>query len=198
MAREHRPALDKITSSADLRRWYWLKSELTDEARRRGLKVSGAKFDLLDRLAHHMDTGEADRPRAKARRVTSDFDWHAAPLNIATVLTDSYRNTQNVRRFFKAQIGSGFSFNIAFMDWMKSNQGKTLGDAIHAYHAQKAAALSTPSKIKPHNQFNQYTRDFLAHNPGAGMAEVRRVWKLKRSLPSADGRHRYDPADLDL
>ena len=198
MSTETRPTIATIPTGAELRRWYWLKSELVEEARRRGLKVSGAKFDLLDRLAHHLDTGEADLPQAKAPKVTSTFDWHAAPLTGQTRITDSYRNTQNVRRFFKAELGKGFSFNIAFMEWMKSNVGKTLDEAVKAYRLQKDAAKGSLSKIKPHNQFNQYTRDFLADNPGAGMAEVRRVWELKRRLPSDDGRHRYRRDDLNL
>ncbi|MEL6701277.1 MAG: DUF6434 domain-containing protein, partial [Pseudomonadota bacterium] len=110
------------------------------------------------------------------------------------------KNTQNVRRFFKAEAGPQFKFNIAFMDWMKANTGKTLADAVAAYQAfrQEAAQPGFESRIADHNQFNQYTRDFLADNPKMGMKEVRHFWALKRALPSEDGRHRYAPSDLDL
>jgi len=112
------------------------------------------------------------------------------------VITDNYRNTQNVRRFFKSQLGTGFAFNIAFMDWMKANAGRTLADACEAYRALKANPAQT--QIRAHNQFNQYTRDYLADNPGHSLADVRRAWSRKIAQPSPTGRHVYARADLDL
>ncbi len=101
-----------------------------------------------------------------------------------------------MRRFFKAQVGDQFKFTIGFMDWIRMNQGATLADAVAEYRRMTSAGEKAP--IRAHNQFNQYTVDFLKDNPGAGMAEVRRVWALKRALPSEDGRHVYEQSDLDL
>lgn len=86
------------------------------------------------------------------------------------------------------------------MDWMKANIGKTLADAMDAYLdlTQQARAPGFQTHIRDHNQFNQYTRDFLADNPDATLTQVRRIWALKRALPSDDGRHRYDPSALSL
>lgn len=61
------------------------------------------------------------------------IDWHSAPLTPDTRITSSYRNTQNVRRFFRAQLGEDFKFNRPFMAWMKSAEGKTLGQAVQAF-----------------------------------------------------------------
>ena len=194
--KEARPEIATITTGAELRRWYWLKSELVDAARARGVKYSGGKFTILDRLAHFLDTGDVKWPGDETVAPSSKFDWHSARLTPETVSTDSYKNSQNVRRFFRAHLGDGFKFNIAFMNWMKTNAGATLADAIAEYRRQKAEGLE--ADIPFHNQFNQYTRDFLADNPDAGMAEVRRVWALKRALPSDDGRHVYERSDLDL
>jgi hypothetical protein len=63
-------------------------------------------------------------------------DWHRCVLELTTVLDGSYRNTQNVRRFFKAQLGDDFHFSRSFMHWLKTNQGKTLDDAVTAWRAQ--------------------------------------------------------------
>lgn len=195
-----RPAIGTIDTGAGLRRWYWRKDELTARARELGLKTTSGKFVILDRIAHFLDTGEKRFPGDEARRPRSTFDWHSETLTKETVITDSYRNTQNVRRFFKAQLGDRFKFSIAFMDWMKSNTGKTLADACAAYRAlrDEAKAPGYRTAIRDHNQFNQYTRDFLADNPDLGMDDVRRVWALKIQLPSDTGRHVYDPADLML
>lgn len=195
-----RPAIETITSAGELRRWYWTKDELLNECRRLELRVSGGKFRLLDRIAHFHDAGERAFPGDKKAKVTSKFDWHSAGLTLETVITDSYKNSQNVRRFFKAHVGEHFKFNIASMAWMKSNVGRTLADAVEAIKAleEDASKPGFQSKIAAHNQFNQYTRDFLADNPDKGMKDVRHFWALKRALPSEDGRHRYDPSDLNL
>ena len=199
-SRESRPDIALITTGGELRRWYWLKSELAAHAKTVGLRSTGGKFTILDRLAHFLDTGETTWPGDVRTKPKSKVDWHSAKLTPETVITDSYRNTQNLRRFFKAQTGDNFRFNIAFMAWMKANEGKTLAEAVEAYHRQKTEA-SKPgfqSEIADHNQFNQYTRDFLADNPDMGMDDVRRYWALKRDMPSENGRHVYDRSDLDL
>ncbi len=58
------------------------------------------------------------------------FNWHSDAIHKSTVINQSYKNTQNVRRFFKANCGEHFTFNRPFMKWMKDNQGKTMGDAV--------------------------------------------------------------------
>jgi len=58
------------------------------------------------------------------------FDWHSAPLSIKTKITDDYKNTQNVRRFFRAQLGADFRIDRDFMAWLKASTGKTLGSAV--------------------------------------------------------------------
>ncbi|RED11034.1 DUF6434 domain-containing protein [Pontivivens insulae] len=195
---EKRPEIATITSGAELKRWYWLKEELVLHARALSLATAGGKFELLDRIAHFLDTGE--RLKAARRKARSDFDWHGATLSDETVITDSYRNSQNVRRYFKSRCGDSFKFNTAFMAWMKDNAGKTLADAVIEYERLQveARAPQFESRIADHNQFNQYTRDFLADNSHLGMPEVRKFWALKRALPSEDGRHVYEPSDLDL
>ncbi len=197
---QSRPDITQLTTSVELRRWYWLKDELAAEAKRLGLRTTGGKFTLLDRIAHFHDTGATKWPGDAKPKATSKFDWHSATLTPDTVITDSYKNTQNVRRFFKQHADPTFKFNIAFMAWIRENVGATLADAVTAYHRQKeaAAAPGHQSKIADHNQFNQYTRDFLADNPTMGLKDVRYFWALKRQLPSEDGRHRYDPSDLSL
>ena len=193
-----RPPIEAITRGSELRRWYWRKDELLARARTLGVRTSGGKFLILDRIAHCLDTGETVLPGDVKARPASTFDWHSAELTPETVITDSYRSSQNVRRFFKAQLGAGFRFNIAFMDWMRNNAGKTLADACAAYREIRQAEKETPASIPEHNQFNRYTRDFLDDNPNLSMSDVRRVWALKIKRPSETGRHVYERSDLEL
>ena len=56
------------------------------------------------------------------------FDWHAGAITRATPVTGTYRNTQNVRRFLRAQCGPQFRFDRPFMQWIKNGSKKTMGD----------------------------------------------------------------------
>ncbi|WP_420860882.1 DUF6434 domain-containing protein [Algirhabdus cladophorae] len=200
MTKSARPAIETLTTGDDLRQWYWLKAELVDYAKILGVKTTDGKFTILERICHTLDTGETVWPGDIRTKPKSKLDWHSADLTPETVITDSYKNSQNARRFFKSQLGDGFKFNIAFMKWMKDNTGKTLADAVEAFKEQQAATKDPnyQSEIAHHNQFNQYTRDFLADNPELGLKEVRHYWALKRQLPSPNGRHVYAPSDLEL
>ncbi|WP_316830157.1 DUF6434 domain-containing protein [Pedobacter aquatilis] len=63
----------------------------------------------------------------------SKFDWHSAPLTDETLITNNYKNTQNVRRYFYTHFGSGWKNNRFFMAWFKENEGKTLKDAVEEF-----------------------------------------------------------------
>ncbi|HEX3416634.1 MAG TPA: DUF6434 domain-containing protein [Stellaceae bacterium] len=56
-------------------------------------------------------------------------DWHGSQITRATPITKSYRNTQKVRRFFKAECGDGFKLDRTFMAWLKDGKEKTMGEA---------------------------------------------------------------------
>jgi hypothetical protein len=70
----------------------------------------------------------------------SKFDWHCEPLSPQTRITDSYKNTQRVRRFFKAQVGPHFHFDRDFMKWMKQSVGKTLRSAVTEWNERNGGS----------------------------------------------------------
>ena len=57
------------------------------------------------------------------------FDWHSDPITRAAPIMGTYRNTQNVRRFFRAQRGDHFKFARPFMAWLIDGVPQTMGDA---------------------------------------------------------------------
>jgi ribosomal protein L13E len=66
------------------------------------------------------------------------FDWHSGDITCATPITKSYRNTQKVRRFFKAECGDGFRFDVSFMAWLKAATGRTMGEAVDERRRREA------------------------------------------------------------
>jgi len=62
--------------------------------------------------------------------MTDRRDWHSDPITGDTVIDADYKNTQNVRRFFKSYAGNHFKFDRPFMAWMKAHQGSTMAEAV--------------------------------------------------------------------
>jgi len=65
------------------------------------------------------------------------FDWHCDKITDTTHINESYKSTQNVRRYFKSRCGDHFKFDRSFMAWMKENSGKTMGDAVTEWSRRK-------------------------------------------------------------
>ncbi|MEM7333106.1 MAG: DUF6434 domain-containing protein [Chloroflexota bacterium] len=178
-----RPKLTKEISVADFRDFYWLKKELVEFCRAEGLSRQGGKLEIADRIESYLTTGRKESKPKKPKAI-SNFDWNNEPLTVKTIITDNYKNSENVRTFFTAHIGNRFKFSVPFMNWMKGNHGKTLGDAIEAWHEinQNKKAKKDKKNIAPQFEYNRYIRDFLEDNPTATRAEAIEHWKIKRSM----------------
>ena len=72
----------------------------------------------------------------------SKFDWHSEPLSRETPVTDSYKNTQNVRRFLTGECGDRFKFDRAFMAWIKNGEPKTMGDVADEWLRRRDASAA--------------------------------------------------------
>ena len=121
----------------------------------------------------------------KKSKPASTFDWANETLTPETTITDSYKNGPNSKRFFKEYCGKKFSFNVAFMNWMKTNAGKTLKDAVTEWERLEELIKSGRYKaeIPAGNQYNKCIRDFFADNPDKNITDARHYWKLKPALP---------------
>jgi phosphorylcholine metabolism protein LicD len=195
----NRPDIKNIKTGTELKRWYWLKQELVDYCRLTNLSYADAKFDILERIANALDNKiKLTAKSLPSKQSTSKFNWHKEKLFLDTVITDSYKNSQNARKFFQQHCGDKFHFSIPFMAFMKNNCGKTLQYAIDEW--KKLYILrkdkNFKSEIPEGNQYNKYIRDFFNDNPNMTIKQARHFWKLKRNLPL--GRHIYERTDLQL
>lgn len=196
---QKRPEFGDIKTGKEFNRWYWLKEELIAICKQAGLPAYGRKFDLRDRIMHALDNaGEVKKEQKK--RATFRFNWAKAELSLETIITDNVSFGPNFRKFMQGQIGSKFSCHSDFMDWVKSNEGKTLRQAVDKWHELEARKEDPNFKrvIADHNMYNQYTRDFLEDNPGKTLREARECWLIKKQLPTKDGFVRYDRDDINL
>lgn len=181
-----KPILNKTISIIDFRDNYWLKKELIDLCREIGINQSGGKLDIVARIERFLEVGEIITVSSqKKTKISSSFDWNNEELSLGVVITDSYKNTENVREFFKKLIGKHFRFNVEFMNWMKSNVGKTLEDAAVEWReiALRKKNNSGKKVIAPQFEYNTYIRDFLADNPSLSIKDAIKSWKIIRDMP---------------
>ncbi len=195
---EKRPNLSKEISIKDFKDFYWLKKELIEFCSNEGLKTSGGKIEISQRIENYLITGQKELKQVKEKtKPTSNFDWKNEKLSLETIITDNYKNTKNVRLFFENQIGKKFTFNVEFMNWMKTNSGKTLEDAIGEWKRIKSdnKKRTEPTKIAPQFEYNTYLRDFLIDNPHLKREIGIKLWNIKKTLR---GNNKYEKTDLKL
>lgn len=185
---DQRPVLNKNLDSKIFRDYYYLKEELVDFCRDNGLPVSGGKIEITDRIAYFLDTGEVQSASTAKKKGTL----------ISTIDEDSKIESDFVcsemhRAFFKKHIGNSFSFNVAFQNWLKSNEGKTYKDAIDAYYLILKEKKNGKTKIDKQFEYNTYIRDFFADNRGKSLEQAIQCWKYKKQL---QGHNRYERSDL--
>jgi hypothetical protein len=177
-----RPELNSKISVADFKDFYWLKEELIAFCKATGINTSGGKQELAKRIAIYLQTGEIVKMVYKQKNI-SNFDWNKSTITLNTVITDNYKNTENVRAFMTKEIGKYFRFNVEFLKWTKQNVGKTMRDAVaewkRIYTLKHDKNYKT--EIEPQFEYNTYIRHFLADNPDKTLKEAIFHWNLKRS-----------------
>lgn len=195
-----RPDFSDIKSGKEFNRWYWLKSELVQICKMSGLTHTGYKFLLRDRIMYALDNEGALMPMPPKQKKQSKFDWANEDLELRTLISDNVSFGPNFRSFLQDHIGNKFVCHSDFMDWVKANVGKTLGDAVEQWHILENRKNDPTFKrnIAAHNMLAQYVRDYSENNAGANMKEILRRWKIKKQMPTEDGFVRYAPSDLNL
>lgn len=195
-----RPKFEEIKTGNEFNQWYWLKEEMVDICKRSGLPTNGRKFDLRDRIMFALDNNGKIIPEPKKQKKQSKFNWAKSELSLETIITDNVSFGPNFRRFMKNQIGNKFSCHSDFMDWVKSNVGKSLSDAVNKWNELEKRKDDPNFKrtIADNNMFAQYTRDFLEENKKKTIQDAKKFWTLKKQLPTKNGFVRYESSDLKL
>lgn len=187
-----RPELNRELDGKTFRGFYYLKEELVGFCRENGLPVSGGKVELTERIACFLDTGNvmAAKP-VRTRRTGSGSSVRL--IDEDTKIEPDFVCSEKHRAFFREKIGKSFSFHVAFQKWLKSNTGKTYGDAIAAYNQILEEKKMGKTTIDKQFEYNTYIRDFFEDNKGKTLEDAIKCWKYKKSLK---GHNRYERADL--
>ena len=194
-----RPQLTKDLKSEDFKEYYFLKEELKDFCKKEGLKVSGSKNQLEERIIYYLDTGKS---LDNSRSIENKNNYSKSNSNKATtyeeitldsILGENFKCSEDKREFFEKEIGKGFKFKVKFQKWLKVNPDKTYQDAINAYYELQNSKEKT--KIDKQFQYNQYIRDFFDDNDDKTLNDAIKCWKYKKSIK---GHNKYEKSDLDI
>lgn len=185
-----RPLLTKELDAKAFREYYYLKEELIEFCRQESLQTTGGKIELTERIAHYLETGERIYAKKESRK-----SYDVGFLTLDTYIEPNFVCSQTHREFFKNVIGSKFSFNVLFQNWLKENAGKTYRDAVAAYHQIQEDKKSTRTIISKQFEYNTYIRDFYDDNPGETLKHAIACWQYKRNMP---GHNRYEKSDLTV
>lgn len=175
-----RPPLDVRLSPADLLRWYWTLEELRHLARLLGVRSTGSKTVLTQRL-HAALAGqpfhEPTARRAPAAPLSSRLDHR-------TTIPVGQRCTQQLRAWFTEQVGPGFRFDGAMRAFISGGDGtRTLGGALLHWHQSRG---STTEVIDEQFEHNRFTRRWRADHPGGSREELLDDWRTYRNSPVDD------------
>jgi len=183
-----RPQLSKELDANTFLSFYYLEEELVDVCRENGLPSSGGKAELTDRIAVFLETGKILKASSKRKTAST-----VGIITEDTIIEPDIVCSEKHRAFFTEKIGKGFSFNVLFQKWLKSNAGKTYKDAVDAYYRILEEKKKGKATIDKQFEYNTYIRDFFEANPGRSLEEAIVCWKYKKSV---QGHNRYERSDL--
>ena len=185
-----RPELNNQLDSKIFKEYYYLKEELVEFCRKNGLQTTGGKIELTDRISKFLDTGERTSKNHSSKRTQI-----VEEITLDSIIEDNFVCSEKHRAFYKKEIGKGFSFNVLFQKWLKSNAGKTYKDSIDAYYKILEDKKNNKTTIDKQFEYNTYIRDFFNDNKDKSLEDAIKCWKYKKSLK---GHNKYEKEDLKV
>lgn len=159
-------------------RWYWLKVELTDFARRLEISATGSKELLTQRIVAKLDDKPFMEPQRTSRAGGRQLN---GPLTPATVIPVGQRCSQVVRTWFIEQVGASFGFDAEMRAFFASTDGtQTMQDALDHYLATRGQGAKP---IDAQFEYNRFTRAWHEANPAGDRDELLRAWRRYRERP---------------
>lgn len=174
-----RPVLSIELTGSEFLRWYWLKDELADFARGLGLRATGSKELLTQRIAATLDVREFNEPTpAKGRSSAQLF----GVLTAQTVIPRGQRCSQVLRAWFTQELGPGFHFDAPMREFIAAADGnRNLGQALE--HWRGTRAPEERREIDRQFEYNRFTRAWHGENPHGTKTELLAAWVRYRGLP---------------
>ena len=188
-----RPILSKDLDYKTFLQYYYLKEELVLFCRDNHLSTMGGKQDITKRIKYFLETGENLNPASEKRKT---MKVNLAGISLESIIEENFICSEKHRAFFKSVIGTKFTFNVTFQNFLKNNTGKPYSAAVDEWYKiqEDKKKNKGTSIIDSQFEYNTYIRAFFKDNSGnKNLKEAIICWKYKKSL---EGPNRYDRKDL--
>lgn len=173
-----RPFLTPDLAGAELLRWYWLKDELTTFARHLGIRATGGKELLSQRIASHLDGFAFTEPTTTKRINVRQL---SGPLTPDTSIPAGQRCSQVLRAWFAEEIGPSFHFDGEMREFFAATDGtQALSDAVDHWHQTRNQDRKS---IDSQFEYNRFTRAWHDRFPHGSKGELLIAWRDYRNQP---------------
>ncbi|CAJ1408778.1 unnamed protein product [Effrenium voratum] len=154
-----RPELTPRMSAKVFGECYWEVKELAAFCCSQGLPASGLKADLTKRVKDFLG-GKCPERVSKVTKADRD-SVVAGGLKLST---PDFRFNEYLRSFAKG-----------------TQEGLTYRDLVEGWKDAEQKRREGKQEIGKQFEYNQFTRDFFAANPGASRADMMEAWRTVRS-----------------
>ena len=166
-----------------LQNQYWLKKELIGYCTNNGLSTAGSKNELMLRIETYLASGHKLKPALKKPSGQRDSFQPITP----DTLVIHYKNDAATRLFFEDHIGPHFRFNAYLRQFTSQDnitKNLTYGDLINGWLAEEARRNHPDyqSSIAKQFEYNQFIKDFFAHEKGKSQSHAITAWKITKTL----------------
>ncbi|MEM7791086.1 MAG: DUF6434 domain-containing protein [Verrucomicrobiota bacterium] len=162
-----RPKLTARISIEEFEDWYWKKTELVDFCRSNSISSSGSKPDLEFRIKAFLRG--LPLPKSSKRRLRKKVPDE---LDLSTVIEEGWSCNPKLGAFFKQHCGNAFRFNYAMRNFIHTQAGKTLEDAIECYKE----SLKKEQPSLPQNEFAAFMKSYSRLNPQSSRNDILLAW----------------------
>lgn len=166
-----------------LKNQYWLKQELIGYCKKNGLSTAGSKNELMQRIETYLASGHKMKPASN--KPSGQRDSHQ-PITPDTLVIN-YRNDAATRVFFEKHIGPHFRFDAYLRQFTNQDnitKNLTYSDLINGWLAEEARRNNPDhqSNIAKQFEYNQFIRDFFAHEKGKSQSHAITAWKVTKTF----------------
>ena len=170
-----RPDASDVRTAADVRDWYWTRSELLEIARRLGARRSGSKQELAEAIVAVL-SGRESSTRNRVPRETH----LTPPFQLDTQIPTGQPFTRVLREWVQDQVQGKVQVNAAVRSLLKHPRGATLADLV----AVIQAPAPTGATIGVQFERNRFMRLLSRTAPELSRSEREDEWTAFRQLPS--------------
>jgi hypothetical protein len=166
-----RPKLTPKLSIDEFEDWYWKKSELVDFCKSVSIPANGLKPEIEIRIKAFLAGLPIPKVAPSRSRIQMPKDFY-----LDTRIEEGWSCNPRLGAFFKEHCGNSFRFNYAVRNFIHTQTGRTLAEAIKCYQ-DSVSEGADPLPSLPQNELAAFLREYSKNNPNSSRDEIMAEWE---------------------